>query len=188
MNLLFNEIESPHCMSWLLIVCVVGLAGASSSADTVSVTFNNLEPRVSTTGEILNVSVRHSLHRIITLSLSHTLALDVCVCVCVCVRVCACACVRVLCPPYCHFVSLLQAHDGTIRFAEGFWWLHAASYGAGGCLDPPKMGCTSTDPAHCGFQPNHNVSIWKSPNLANGTWSFVGNAVECESAPDCKIL
>lgn len=38
------------------------------------------------------------------------------------------------------------------------------------------------------LQNNHNVSIWRSKDMAQGSWDFVGNAVECEHAPDCQIL
>lgn len=83
--------------------------------------------------------------------------------------------------------EIVNAHDGTIRYVDGYWWLHAASYGAGGCVDPPHTGC-ERDASNCGFQQNHNVSIWKSETMESGTWHFVGNAVECERAPDCGIL
>jgi hypothetical protein len=83
--------------------------------------------------------------------------------------------------------NIVNAHDGTIRFAEGAWWLHAASYGAGDCDDPPHEGCEK-NAQKCGFQNNHNVSIWRSPDLSSGSWTFVGNAVECAKLPDCGIL
>jgi hypothetical protein len=85
--------------------------------------------------------------------------------------------------------SIVNAHDGTIRFIDGSWWLHAASYGAEGCQDPIPNGCSRMPgKVPCGFQGNHNVSIWKSPDLSDGSWEFVGNAVECANAPDCRIL
>ena len=85
--------------------------------------------------------------------------------------------------------SVVNAHDGTIRYVDGWWWLHAASYGAGGCMDPPQTGCQHVGGGGgCGFQSNHNVSIWRSRDMRQGSWEFVGNAVECETAPDCQIL
>lgn len=88
--------------------------------------------------------------------------------------------------------AIANSHDGTIRFLEGHWWLHAASYGAGGCADPPLHGCQRvsppTVPGGCGFQLNHNVSIYRSVNLSSGSWSYVGDALRCEELPGCKVL
>ena len=53
--------------------------------------------------------------------------------------------------------KIVNAHDGTVRWFEGSWWMHAAEYGE--CQDPPKHGCQQT-PSKCGFGPMHNVSIW----------------------------
>jgi len=53
--------------------------------------------------------------------------------------------------------EIVNSHDGTIRWIDGFFWLHAASYGAGGCQDPPHQGCEGGRPPKCGFQSNHNV-------------------------------
>ena len=35
--------------------------------------------------------------------------------------------------------NIVNAHDGTIRFIEGFWWLHAASYGAGSAFPSGRL-------------------------------------------------
>jgi len=59
------------------------------------------------------------------------------------------------------------------------------------CSDPPKHGCGQTGPTRntsCGFKPNHNISIWRSPDLSSGSWAFVGQAVQCALTPDCGIL
>ena len=67
--------------------------------------------------------------------------------------------------------------------------MHAAQYGE--CADPPKHGCEtagSNRTASCGFQPDHNVSIWSSPDLSSGSWRFEGQAVQCTEAPHCSIL
>lgn len=38
-------------------------------------------------------------------------------------------------------------------------------------------------PSRCGFQMNHNISIWSSPNLTSGSWSYVGNAIDVNDRP-----
>ena len=114
----------------------VAAAASASSQPSTTVTINNLKPRLSTTGEIVN------------------------------------------------------AHDGTVRWLDGKWYMHAAQYGE--CADPPHHGCEFTDPENqsksCGFEPNHNVSTWTSPDLSSGSWEFVGQAVQCTLAPNCGIL
>ncbi len=35
----------------------------------------------------------------------------------------------------------------------------------------------------CGFQMDHNISIWSSPNLTSGSWSYVGNAIDVADRP-----
>lgn len=92
--------------------------------------------------------------------------------------------------------DIVNGHDGTYRFFEGYWWYHAAEYGL--CQEPRKNGCDMTPgpsgppypaPGHCGFQANHNVSIWRSPDLTSGSWEFMGRAAGCATEiPNCKIL
>ena len=88
--------------------------------------------------------------------------------------------------------AIINSHDGTIRWLEGRWWVHAASYGAdpggaGLCDDPPHTGCEQTEDA-CGFHPNHNVSVFSSPDLSSGSWTGHADALRCAELPDCKIL
>jgi hypothetical protein len=35
----------------------------------------------------------------------------------------------------------------------------------------------------CGFQQDHNISIWTSPNLTSGSWSYVGNSINVSDRP-----
>ena len=89
--------------------------------------------------------------------------------------------------------DIVNAHDGTIRWLEGEWWIHAASYGTDPgtgelCQDPPLHGCDGGGSGGCGFHPNHNVTTWSSPNLTSGSWRYRGDALRCQDLPDCKIL
>ena len=63
--------------------------------------------------------------------------------------------------------NTINAHDGTIKFFDRYWYYHAAEYAL--CHEPAKHGCDQTAD-HCGFHPNHNVSIWRSPDLSSGSW------------------
>jgi hypothetical protein len=38
-------------------------------------------------------------------------------------------------------------------------------------------------PEKCGFQLNHNISIWTSPNLTSGSWTYAGNAINVTDRP-----
>eukprot|EP00039_Didymoeca_costata_P030244 m.28605 g.28605 ORF g.28605 m.28605 type:complete len:471 (-) comp8015_c0_seq2:119-1531(-) len=92
--------------------------------------------------------------------------------------------------------DIVNGHDGTYRFYEGYYWYHAAEYGL--CKEPAKNGCDQTPgpvgppypaPGKCGFQADHNVSIWRSKDLSSGSWEFMGRAARCaEDIPDCHIL
>ena len=82
--------------------------------------------------------------------------------------------------------QIMNAHDGTVRWLEGAWWMHAAEYGE--CADPAKHGSDTGKSSGCGFGPLHNVSIYRSPDLSSGSWEFVGHAVECAMLNDCGVL
>jgi hypothetical protein len=38
-------------------------------------------------------------------------------------------------------------------------------------------------PEKCGFRLDHNISIWTSPNLTSGSWTYVGNAINVTDRP-----
>eukprot|EP00041_Stephanoeca_diplocostata_P012805 m.215447 g.215447 ORF g.215447 m.215447 type:complete len:427 (+) comp19097_c0_seq3:50-1330(+) len=92
--------------------------------------------------------------------------------------------------------NIVNAHDGTYRYFEGYYWYHGAEYGL--CNEPAKRGCDQTPgrdgppypaPGHCGFQADHNVSIYRSKDLTSGSWEFMGRAVHCATdVPNCGIL
>jgi hypothetical protein len=80
--------------------------------------------------------------------------------------------------------EIMDAHDGSVqRFpsaagAGAAFWMHTLSYGL--CVAPTPLGCDKTTD-HCGFQLDHNVSIYTSPDLTS--WSYVGLAFPRESRP-----
>ena len=80
---------------------------------------------------------------------------------------------------------IVNAHDGTYRRWSGMYYYHGAEYGL--CKEPRRYGCDQT-PNRCGFHSDHNVSIWKSPDLSSGSWERVGTAVQCTELPGCKVL
>lgn len=90
--------------------------------------------------------------------------------------------------------TIVNSHDGTVRFVDGEWWLHAASYGTDPstgalCDDPPRTGCQKAGGyGGCGFHRNHNVSMYSSPNMSSGSWTYRGDALRCAELPDCGIL
>ena len=83
--------------------------------------------------------------------------------------------------------DIVNGHDGTYRFFDGHWYYHAAEYGL--CREPPRYGCDSGHDHKCGFHGDHNVSIWRSPDLSSGSWKRVGTAAHCATdVPNCGIL
>ncbi|CAF0743942.1 unnamed protein product [Adineta steineri] len=79
---------------------------------------------------------------------------------------------------------IIDAHDGSIQQFEknGLYYMHAMQYGL--CEEPPNYGCDGAGmPSKCGFQMDHNISIWSSPNLTSGSWSYVGNSINVTDRP-----
>ena len=83
--------------------------------------------------------------------------------------------------------TIVNGHDGTYRLINGRWYYHAAEYGL--CPEPNPHGCSGSQSHGCGFHGDHNVSIWRSPDLSSGSWERVGTAAHCASdVPDCGIM
>lgn len=84
--------------------------------------------------------------------------------------------------------EIVNAHDGTYRLLDGYWYYHSAEYGL--CAEPRPHGCTHGGiGGGCGFHGDHNVSIWRSADLSLGSWKRVGTAAHCATdIPDCGIL
>ena len=62
--------------------------------------------------------------------------------------------------------AILDAHDSKLLFRNGRYEWFAASYG--NCTEPPGgNGCASVSIGACGFQTNHNVTLYTSTDLVS---------------------
>lgn len=71
--------------------------------------------------------------------------------------------------------AILDAHDSKLNYDKttGLYYWHAASYG--NCTEPKgPSGCSPASVGACGFQVDHNVSYYFSPDLV--TWTNAGIA------------
>jgi len=67
--------------------------------------------------------------------------------------------------------AILDAHDSKIFALYDQYLWYAASYG--NCTEPAgDSGCATTKVGACGFQTNHNVTLYTSPDLV--TWTNAG--------------
>ena len=67
--------------------------------------------------------------------------------------------------------AILDAHDSKLLKIDGLYHWFAASYG--NCTEPAGgSGCASVSVGACGFQTDHNVSLYTSPDLLH--WTNVG--------------
>ena len=75
--------------------------------------------------------------------------------------------------------ATLPAHDGGVyRYGAGAaagWYFYGVSYGM--CEENPSGGCANHTTGACGFRDNHSVSIFRSPDLSQGSWSYTGEAL-----------
>ena len=69
--------------------------------------------------------------------------------------------------------AILDAHDSKLNLHGGLFYWHAASYG--NCTEPKgPTGCAPASVGSCGFQTDHNVTLYTSPDLV--TWTNAGVA------------
>ncbi|CAF0873651.1 unnamed protein product [Adineta ricciae] len=81
--------------------------------------------------------------------------------------------------------SILDAHDGNVFLYAGLYYYYGASYGL--CKEPPgPSGCTVWHVGGCGFQLNHNVSLYTSPDLS--VWTFRGYVFQMSSMKTPGIM
>ena len=67
--------------------------------------------------------------------------------------------------------AILDAHDSKLNLYNGLYYWHAASYG--NCTEPKgPSGCNPASVGACGFQVDHNVTLYTSPDLV--TWTNQG--------------
>lgn len=82
--------------------------------------------------------------------------------------------------------QIMDSHDCTVRqLANGTYIMHSIEYGL--CVAPTGQGCDST-PDHCGFRDTHNISVWTSPDLTSGSWTWAGYAFPLAARPASLIF
>jgi hypothetical protein len=76
--------------------------------------------------------------------------------------------------------AILDAHDGKVlRGQDGVYRWFAASYG--NCTEPAGgSGCADAEPGNCGFQLDHNVTVYESTDLS--TWTNKGHAFRMQDS------
>lgn len=86
--------------------------------------------------------------------------------------------------------AILDGHDCTLQklTVDGVtrYWLTTVQYGT--CLEPNGMGCNTSTVDHCGFRPDHNITIWTSTDLSSGSWEYVGLALKWTDRPAGTIF
>jgi hypothetical protein len=83
--------------------------------------------------------------------------------------------------------QIMDMHDGKIIFIDGVYHWYAASYG--NCQEPSgDSGCKGAAPGSCGFQVNHNVSLFTSTDLS--VWQNQGHVLRMQDVaiPDAVLF
>ncbi|CAF1299087.1 unnamed protein product [Didymodactylos carnosus] len=79
--------------------------------------------------------------------------------------------------------NIMDAHEGSILLYDDLYF--GASYGL--CKEPPgPSGCTVWNPGGCGYQLNHNVSLYTSADLS--AWTFRGYNFQMSSMKNQGIM
>lgn len=75
--------------------------------------------------------------------------------------------------------ATLPVHDGGVYLygagAERGWYFYGMEYGL--CTEDPHGGCANHTTGACGFRTDHKVSIFRSPDLSQNSWTRVGSAL-----------
>jgi beta-xylosidase len=81
--------------------------------------------------------------------------------------------------------NIIDAHDGKVFSYDGLYYFFGPSYGL--CKEPAgDSGCTGWHSGSCGFQLNHNVSLYTSPDLSE--WTYRGVVFQMSAAKNQGIL
>jgi beta-xylosidase len=81
--------------------------------------------------------------------------------------------------------NIMDAHDGKVFLYDGLYYFYGPSYGL--CKEPPgPSGCASWHPGGCGYQLNHNVSLYTSPDLS--VWTFRGYVFQMASLKNPGVM
>ena len=79
----------------------------------------------------------------------------------------------------------MDIHDGTIIQWNNTGLYYWYGMGYGNCTEPTYWDCspvvTGLPRSMCGFQPNHTINIYTSPDLIN--WTYVGDALPFNTRP-----
>eukprot|EP01084_Bolivina_argentea_P087642 158294_1 len=81
--------------------------------------------------------------------------------------------------------NIINAHDGVVQQFEpnGDFFFYGMGYG--NCLEPPgSNGCADGSVNDsCGFEYNHTINLYTSPNLTSGSWKYQGNILPIANRP-----
>jgi beta-xylosidase len=81
--------------------------------------------------------------------------------------------------------NILDAHDGSVFLYDDLYYYFGPSYGL--CKEPPgPTGCTVWHTGGCGYQLNHNVSLYTSTDLS--VWTFRGYVFQMSSMKNQGIM
>ncbi|EDQ88431.1 uncharacterized protein MONBRDRAFT_26125 [Monosiga brevicollis MX1] len=88
----------------------------------------------------------------------------------------------------CGIAKLLLVAVGVLASAaagSGATWSLSLSHLNTSQEAPGNNGCShgGSDP-NCGFNTNHNVSLYTSPDLSNGSWTYAGDMLPVDARPE----
>jgi len=81
--------------------------------------------------------------------------------------------------------EIMDIHDGNVLIIGGVYYWYGASYG--NCKEPAgPNGCADASIGQCGFQTDHNVSLYTSNDLVD--WTFQGHVFSASAYSQPAIL
>jgi len=85
-----------------------------------------------------------------------------------------------------NFNAILDAHDSKLNLFEGVYYWHAASYG--NCSEPKGASGCGPPIGGCGFQTDHNVSLYTSTDFVNWVNEGVVFGAQGNLPPDSVLF